>query len=69
MINALVDGTSFIPYRDSKLTRLLSDSLGGTTKTSIVATISLADLHADETGNTLDYMTRAKKIKNVPVIM
>lgn len=68
VINSLVENQSFIPYRDSKLTRLLSDSLGGKTKTCIIATISLSDYNADETVNTLEYMTRAKKIKNMPEI-
>lgn len=44
MISALVDGKKdHIPYRDSKLTRILNDSLGGNTKTVMIATISPAD--------------------------
>lgn len=52
-INALVDHSSYIPYRDSKLTRLLQDSLGGCTKTCLIATISPADDVVEETINTL----------------
>ena len=68
VINSLVENSSFVPYRDSKLTRLLSDSLGGKTKTCIIATISMSDSNMEETTNTLEYMIRAKKIKNMPEI-
>lgn len=65
VISALVDGKSkHIPYRDSKLTRLLSDSLGGNTKTLMIAAISPADNNYDETLTTLRYANRAKNIKN-----
>ncbi len=57
-----------IPYRDSKLTRLLQDSLGGNTKTLMVAAISPADYNYDETLSTLRYANRAKNIKNKPKI-
>lgn len=63
VINALTETKQHIPYRESKLTRLLQDSLGGRTKTCIIATITTADLALDETTNTLEYMSRAKKIK------
>ncbi|BFZ57825.1 Kinesin-related motor protein [Savitreella phatthalungensis] len=66
VINALVDRSQHIPYRESKLTRLLQDSLGGRTKTCIVATISPAKVNMDETVSTLDYAIRAKSIKNKP---
>ncbi|KAG6866932.1 hypothetical protein C0991_003848 [Blastosporella zonata] len=66
VINALVDKASHIPYRESKLTRLLQDSLGGRTKTCIVATISPARSNVEETLSTLDYAIRAKSIKNKP---
>jgi kinesin family protein 3/17 len=69
VISALVDGkSSHIPYRDSKLTRLLQDSLGGNTKTVMVAAISPADFNYDETLSTLRYASRAKNIKNRPTI-
>ncbi|KAL8125892.1 hypothetical protein AgCh_013261 [Apium graveolens] len=66
VINALVEHSVHVPYRDSKLTRLLRDSLGGKTKTCIVATISPSAHCLDETLSTLDYAHRAKNIKNKP---
>ncbi|XP_039270817.2 osmotic avoidance abnormal protein 3-like isoform X2 [Styela clava] len=69
VISALVDGKSkHIPYRDSKLTRLLQDSLGGNTKTLMVACLSPADNNYEETLSTLRYANRAKNIKNKPRI-
>jgi kinesin family protein 3/17 len=70
VISALSEGTKgkHIPYRDSKLTRLLQDSLGGNTKTLMVAAISPADYNFDETMSTLRYANRAKNIKNKPKI-
>ena len=69
VISALVDGKSqHIPYRDSKLTRLLQDSLGGNTKTVMVANLGPADYNYDETLSTLRYANRAKNIKNKPKI-
>ncbi|KAL5740666.1 hypothetical protein ACOSP7_029548 [Xanthoceras sorbifolium] len=66
VINALVEHSAHIPYRDSKLTRLLRDSLGGKTKTCIIATISPSAQSVEETLSTLDYAYRAKNIKNKP---
>ena len=69
MISALVDGkTHHIPYRDSKLTRLLQDSLGGNTKTIMIAAVSPANYNYDETLSTLRYASRAKFIQNKPKI-
>ncbi|RHY47593.1 hypothetical protein DYB34_010443 [Aphanomyces astaci] len=69
VISALVDGKGkHIPYRDSKLTRLLQDSLGGNTKTVMVAAISPADYNFEETLSTLRYANRAKNIKNKPTV-
>ncbi|KAA8894875.1 P-loop containing nucleoside triphosphate hydrolase protein [Sphaerosporella brunnea] len=68
VINALVDKSSHIPYRESKLTRLLQDSLGGRTKTTIIATISPAKINLEETMSTLDYAARAKDIQNKPQV-
>jgi len=69
VISALVDSkSSFIPYRDSKLTRLLQDSLGGNTKTVMCACIGPVDYNYDETLSTLRYAYRAKSIKNKPKI-
>ncbi|XP_057702360.1 kinesin-like protein KIF17 [Corythoichthys intestinalis] len=69
VISALVDGRSkYIPYRDSKLTRLLQDSLGGNTRTLMVACLSPADSNYEETLSTLRYANRAKSIQNRPRI-
>ena len=69
VISALVDGRSqHIPYRDSKLTRLLQDSLGGNTKTIMCANCGPAGYNYDETLSTLRYANRAKNIKNKPKI-
>ncbi|GMM56772.1 Kip1 protein [Maudiozyma humilis] len=68
VINALVDYSQHVPYRESKLTRLLQDSLGGKTKTCIIATISPAKISSEETVSTLEYAMRAKSIKNSPQV-
>ncbi|XP_038655990.1 LOW QUALITY PROTEIN: kinesin-like protein KIF3C [Scyliorhinus canicula] len=69
VISALVDGKStHIPYRDSKLTRLLEDSLGGNAKTIMVATIGPASGNYEESLTTLRYANRTKNIKNKPRI-
>lgn len=69
VIAALVDGKStHIPYRDSKLTRLLQDSLGGNSHTIMVATVGPASFNWEETITTLRYASRAKKIKNKPKV-
>eukprot|EP01029_Cantina_marsupialis_P022525 TRINITY_DN549_c2_g1_i6.p1 TRINITY_DN549_c2_g1~~TRINITY_DN549_c2_g1_i6.p1 ORF type:complete len:530 (-),score=88.44 TRINITY_DN549_c2_g1_i6:3086-4675(-) len=68
VITALVERWGHIPYRDSKLTRLLQDSLGGRTKTCIIATLSPSILSLDESLSTLDYAHRAKNIKNRPEV-
>lgn len=66
VIKSLVTGSQHVPFRDSKLTRLLQDSLGGNTKTVMIAAISPADDNYQETLSTLMYATRAKSIKNKP---
>lgn len=53
-----------VPYRDSKLTHLLSASLGGNASTAMIATVSAADFNREETLSTLRYATRAKRIVN-----
>ena len=68
VITNLVERAPHIPYRESKLTRLLQDSLGGRTKTSIIATISPATVNMEETLSTLDYASRARSILNRPEI-
>lgn len=69
VISALVDGKStHIPYRDSKLTRLLQDSLGGNARTVMVANVGPASYNVEETLTTLRYANRAKNIKNKPKV-
>uniref|UniRef100_A0A663M8C2 Kinesin family member 11 n=1 Tax=Athene cunicularia TaxID=194338 RepID=A0A663M8C2_ATHCN len=68
VITALVERAPHIPYRESKLTRILQDSLGGRTKTSIIATVSPASINLEETLSTLEYAHRAKNIMNKPEI-
>ena len=64
VINCLVKGEKHIPYRDSKLTFLLSDSLGGNSKTLMIAALSPASSNYEETKSTLVYASNAKKIVN-----
>ncbi|XP_020794532.1 kinesin-like protein KIF18A isoform X1 [Boleophthalmus pectinirostris] len=67
VINALADPKSkkaHIPYRDSKLTRILKDSLGGNCRTVMIANISPSSKSYDDTHNTLKYANRAKEIKS-----
>lgn len=67
VISALGDKSkkaSHVPYRDSKLTRLLQDSLGGNSQTLMIACISPSDRDFMETLNTLKYANRARNIKN-----
>lgn len=59
---------TYVPYRDSNLTRILQDSLGGNAKTVMIANIGPADYNMDETINTLRWASRAKHIKNKPRI-
>eukprot|EP00359_Climacostomum_virens_P006810 CAMPEP_0204914734 /NCGR_PEP_ID=MMETSP1397-20131031/12636_1 /ASSEMBLY_ACC=CAM_ASM_000891 /TAXON_ID=49980 /ORGANISM="Climacostomum Climacostomum virens, Strain Stock W-24" /LENGTH=1044 /DNA_ID=CAMNT_0052086443 /DNA_START=99 /DNA_END=3233 /DNA_ORIENTATION=- len=69
VISALVDGNvKHVPYRDSKLTRLLQDSLGGNTKTVMIAVASPASDNYDESLSTLRYASRAKFIQNKPTV-
>ncbi|XP_030479327.2 kinesin-like protein KIN-7N [Cannabis sativa] len=67
VINKLSDGAKnrgHIPYRDSKLTRILQPALGGNAKTSIVCTIAPEEAHIEETKGTLQFASRAKRIAN-----
>lgn len=71
VISALADNSrpnqrKHVPYRDSKLTRLLQDSLGGTARTLLIACVSPADTSREETIGTLRYAARAKSIRNRP---
>ncbi|XP_061545979.1 kinesin-like protein KIF11 [Phycodurus eques] len=68
VITALVEKRPHVPYRESKLTRILQDSLGGRTKTSIIATVSPSSSNLEETLSTLEYASRAKNIMNKPEV-
>jgi kinesin family protein 5 len=69
VIKALTDGKStHIPYRDSKLSRILQESLGGNSKTCLIITCSPASYNEAETIGTLRFGRRAKKVKNKPKI-
>ncbi|GAB4852400.1 hypothetical protein Ancab_016592 [Ancistrocladus abbreviatus] len=67
VINKLSDGAkqrAHIPYRDSKLTRILQSALGGNAKTSIICTVAPEEVHIEETRGTLQFANRAKRITN-----
>ncbi|KAG9412590.1 hypothetical protein AC1031_015498 [Aphanomyces cochlioides] len=66
VIKALVDEKKHIPFRDSKLTRILQDSLGGHAKTCLIVTVSSSTYNVAETISTLRFGMRAKEIKNDP---
>ncbi|CAI2359358.1 unnamed protein product [Moneuplotes crassus] len=71
VISALTDEKkkgAHVPYRDSKLTRILQDSLGGNSRTSMIACVSPAEFNFDESLNTLKYASRARNIKNKPIV-
>ncbi|KAL4570852.1 hypothetical protein LXL04_026515 [Taraxacum kok-saghyz] len=64
-INALAENSSHVPVRDSKLTRLLRDSFGGTARTSLVITIGPSPRHRGETSSTIMFGQRAMKVENM----
>lgn len=64
-INKLADGSKHVPYRDSNLTRILKDSLGGNCQTLMIANISPSSLTYEDTYNTLKYASSAKKIRTL----
>ena len=71
VISSLTDKKStnqHIPYRDSKLTMLLMDSIGGSAKTLMIACISPSSIYSDETMSTLNYASRTMNIKNKPLV-
>eukprot|EP01084_Bolivina_argentea_P227690 384573_1 len=68
VINSLVEKKKHVPYRDSKLTRLLSDALGGNSKTCLLVTASPSKYNCDESISTMRFGTRAKSIKNEATI-
>ncbi|XP_056101006.1 kinesin-1 heavy chain isoform X2 [Rhinichthys klamathensis goyatoka] len=64
VISALAEGSAYVPYRDSKMTRILQDSLGGNCRTTIVICCSPSSYNEAETKSTLMFGQRAKTIKN-----
>ena len=68
MLSSKVSNEKYIPFRDSKLTMLLQDSLGGTSRALMIACVSPSEAYADETISTLNYATRTMNIKNKPII-
>nr|XP_029123299.1 kinesin-like protein KIN-UB isoform X1 [Elaeis guineensis] len=64
-INALAENSPHVPFRDSKLTRLLRDSFGGTARTSLVVTIGPSPRHRGETASTIMFGQRAMKVENM----
>ncbi|XP_022719631.1 kinesin-like protein KIN-UA [Durio zibethinus] len=64
-INALAENSAHVPVRDSKLTRLLRDSFGGTARTSLVITIGPSPRHRGETASTIMFGQRAMKVENM----
>ena len=67
VIQALTEGVNHIPYRDSKLTHLLQESLGGNSKTTLICTVSRKQTHYEESFQSLEFAGRVKKIKNKAV--
>jgi hypothetical protein len=63
-INCLAEGTAHVPYRDSKLTRLMKDSFGGTARTSLIVCVSPLRDHVSETTSALQFGQRAMTITN-----
>ena len=68
VIREIINNKKQIPYRDSKLTHLLRDSLGGNAKTSIIAAVSPFDFNISETKSTLNFAQNAKKVKNHAIV-
>jgi hypothetical protein len=62
--SSVITTSPHVPYRDSKLTRVLQDSLGGSAKTLMIACVSAADESVQESLSTLQYATRARRIQN-----
>ena len=68
-IQSLIDPrNNHVSYRDSKLTRILQESLGGNAKTSLIVTVSPSGYNTEETYSSLNFGARAMKVKNKPII-
>jgi centromeric protein E len=68
VIRKLSNNSGHIPYRDSKLTRILQSALGGNNQTAIICCVTLASMHIEETSSTIGFASRAKSVKNVAKI-
>ena len=68
VINKLVEQSKFVPYRDSVLTRLLSDALGGNSKTCLIVTASPSEYNLEETISAMQFGQRAKKVINKAMV-
>lgn len=68
VISKLAEGSPHIPYRDSKLTRILQNSLGGNARTTIICAITPLSQFVDESLSTLKFASRAKSIENKPTV-
>lgn len=68
VITKLAENAPHIPFRDSKLTRILESSLGGNSRTAMICTISPSERFREETKSTLTFASRAKQIKNKPQV-
>ena len=68
VIQRLITASGHVPYRDSKLTRILEPALGGNSRTAIICTVTPAPQHFGESMNTLKFAARAKKMKNKPIL-
>jgi hypothetical protein len=66
VIKALVEKWAHVPYRESKLTRILEESLGGDTLTTMILTVAPTKSMVDETVSTLNYATLARQVQNIP---
>lgn len=68
VITALTEGHPHVPFRESKLTRLLQNSLGGNSRTCMVACVAPGNIYLAESISTLTYAAKAKEIRNKPVV-
>eukprot|EP00884_Botryococcus_braunii_P004303 jgi/Botrbrau1/13874/Bobra.0056s0106.1 len=68
VVKALEQGSRHVPYREHPLTMVLRDSLGGTSRTLMIACVSPVDTNVAESVNTLEYATAARKVKNKPTV-
>jgi len=68
VIQRLITASGHVPYRDSKLTRILEPALGGNSRTAIICTVTPAAQHFAESLNTLKFAARAKRMKNRPIV-